>query len=75
MNDFVEAVALVIGGVVIGLLLAFLIGIMLCWPAMLMFGVVHAFWSFVPAFGFWQTFAVLILARLVVPSGSTRRNK
>jgi hypothetical protein len=32
-----------------------------------MFGVVHSYWAWLPAFGFWQTFGVLVLVRLLMP--------
>lgn len=42
------------------------------WPAMLLFGAVHSFLPIVPAFGFWQTFAVILLLRFIIPTSSTR---
>ena len=42
------------------------------WPAMLLFGAVHSFLPVVPAFGFWQTFAVVLLLRFIIPTGSVR---
>jgi hypothetical protein len=57
--------------VFLALFLAFVIGGVLAavtvWPTMLMFGVVHSYWAWLPAFGFWQTFGVLVLVRLLMP--------
>jgi len=35
------------------------------WPAMIMFGVVHSYWAWLPAFGFWQTLGVLVLTQML----------
>lgn len=42
------------------------------WPTMLLFGYVHTFLPVVPAFGFWQTAALVVLVRLILPGGGTR---
>jgi len=54
--------------IITGLLVLIILTVLFCWPTMLMFGVVHGFYAAVPAFGLWQTFLVMVLARLVVGS-------
>lgn len=43
---------------------------LIAWPAMLLFGAVHSFLPVIPAFGFWETLAVVLLARLLFTSSS-----
>jgi hypothetical protein len=49
--------------------LAFLVGIawalVISYPVMLLFGAVHSFLPVIPAFGYWQTLAVVLLIRLL----------
>lgn len=57
-------------GTVVGVILsaiAFILVavIVVTWPAMIMFGVVHSYWAPLPAFGFWQTLGVIVLVQLV----------
>jgi hypothetical protein len=52
--------------IIMAILVSLVVAVLMCWPAMLMFGVVHGFYTVVPAFGLWQTFLVMILVRLVV---------
>lgn len=54
-----------LAGIGLVLALVFLSVVLFTWPAMIMFGVVHSFWAFIPAFGFWQTLAVVVLAKLL----------
>lgn len=49
------------------ILAALVILVLLAFPAMLMFGVVHGFWAAVPALGFWETLLVMILLRFIMP--------
>jgi hypothetical protein len=69
--DTVKLVLVTIAAVVV---VAVVLGFVLAWPAMILFGIVHAFWPFLPAFGFWQTLAVVILARLLVGTFSAQAN-
>jgi hypothetical protein len=62
--------AVVLGSLVLGVLIVALF----TWPAMLMFGVVHSYWAWLPAFGFWQTLGILVLVRLVFPTASVNQN-
>jgi len=66
-TDFTDPVV----ATILAVLVMLVVGLLFIWPAMLMFGVVHSFWPFLPAFGFWQTFAVMVLARFL-GSASTR---
>lgn len=43
------------------------------YPAMLLFGAVHSFLPVIPAFGFWQTFAIVILLGLIIPTSYTNK--
>lgn len=56
------------------LTLSLILAILFVWPAMIMFGVVHSYWAWLPAFGFWQTFGILVLVRFVFPTASVQQN-
>jgi hypothetical protein len=63
------------GGAVLATILAVIalfviVTLLVTWPAMIMFGVVHSYWAWLPAFGFWETLGVVVLARLVSPTAS-----
>jgi hypothetical protein len=62
-------IVLVALGLVLFISLAY--GIIVAYPAMLLFGAVHSFLPVVPAFGFWQTLAVVLLARLLFGSSGS----
>lgn len=53
-----------------GLFFGLVVALVMVWPSMIMFGVVHSYWAFVPAFGFWETLGVLVLARLILPTAT-----
>jgi len=62
-------------GVILIVLLSLALGVLLfTWPAMIMFGVVHSFWGFIPAFGFWQTFALVVLAKILTANVSVNNS-
>lgn len=65
-----NVLAIVLAGLALGLVVVALF----TWPAMLMFGVVHSYWAWLPAFGFWQTLGVLVLTRFVFPTGVNSSN-
>jgi hypothetical protein len=44
------------------------------WLIMLLFGVVHSFWEFVPAFGFWQTLVIWTLVSLLSSTSFASRS-
>lgn len=44
------------------------------WPAMLLFGAVHSFLPFIPAFGAGQTWVIVALLALLIPHGSASSN-
>ena len=57
-------------GSVVGVIAAAVVFILVAvaivtWPAMIMFGVVHSYWTALPAFGFWETLGVIVLVQLV----------
>jgi len=65
-----NVLAIVLAGLALGLVVVALF----TWPAMLMFGVVHSYWAWLPAFGFWETLGVMVLVRLVFPTASVNQN-
>jgi predicted PurR-regulated permease PerM len=74
-NNQIGSGTAVFAAVVLGLAVTILVAVLLTWPTMLMFGVVHGFLPYVPALGLWHTFLVMILVRLVVGSrGSSTVN-
>jgi hypothetical protein len=62
-----DFVALLSFGIVIGLVFA----LILAWPAMILFGVVHSFLFFIPAFSYGQTLAIMLLLRLIIPTSTS----
>jgi hypothetical protein len=52
----------------LALLVALVYGLVVAYPAMLLFGAVHSFLPIIPAFGFWQTVAIVLLTRLLFTS-------
>jgi len=73
MNKSTDVVAAVAFAMIVGLGITFLFAVILVWPAMIMFGIVHSYWAWLPAFGFWETLGVVVLARLVLPTASVNR--
>lgn len=51
-------------------LLAVLRSLVLFWPTMITFGMLHAEVPQVPAFGWWATFLILMVVSLVVPTST-----
>lgn len=64
-------VLLLFAGILLGALVTVLWGAVISWPVMLLFGAVHSFLPVIPAFGFWQTLAIVLLIRLILPSPSS----
>jgi hypothetical protein len=64
----------VVVGIVGVIALMLIVTVIVAFPAMLMFGVVHSYWAWLPAFGFWETLGVIILARLVLPTVQVNRS-
>jgi hypothetical protein len=62
----IEGVITVLGAVLLGTILYAVLAV---WPAMLLFGAVHSFLPIIPAFGFWQTAAVVLLLRILFGGG------
>jgi hypothetical protein len=62
----IEGVITVLGAVLLGTILYAVLAV---WPAMLLFGAVHSFLPIIPAFGFWQTAAVVLLIRILFGGG------
>jgi len=64
--------------IIVGVLAALGFGIvvtaLLSWPTMLLFGAVHSFLPVIPAFGFWQTFVIMLLIRFLLPTPSVSSN-
>ena len=61
-----EGIVAVLFAVVLGTILYAVLAV---WPAMLLFGAVHSFLPIIPAFGFWQTAAVVLLLRILFGGG------
>jgi uncharacterized membrane protein len=64
-------------GTVVGPVVAFLVLVLgvitvVTWPTMIMFGVVHSYWAWLPAFGFWETLGVLVLTQMLTASSYTK---
>jgi hypothetical protein len=57
MDDVLQ----VVGAFIVGLLFVALIVFLIVWPVMLVIGYISTFLPFVPALGFWQTWAVLFV--------------
>lgn len=64
----------VVVGIVGVIALMLIVTVIVAFPAMLMFGIVHSYWAWLPAFGFWETLGVIILARLVLPTANINSN-
>ena len=62
MSEFFGALG---AAIVLAILWVFLVS----WPVMLLFGAVHSFLPIVPAFGFGETIAILLLVRLLLGIG------
>lgn len=60
------------------ILLAFAIPVLYAaltvWPAMLLFGAIHSFLPVIPAFSFWQTFAIVMLTSLLFGGAKLNTN-
>lgn len=63
--------AAILGLMTLALILSLLWGLVIAYPAMLLFGAVHSFLPVVPAFGFWQTVAIVLLLRLLFGQSSS----
>jgi len=46
-------------------LLALVLAAIISWPVMLLFGAIHATHAVIPAFGYWVTYAWVLIVRLV----------
>lgn len=64
-----DKVIIVVAGFFLALFISLILLLPVSWLAMLLFGAVHTFLPVVPAFGFWQTVAILALLRLALPGG------
>lgn len=46
-------------------LLTLVLAAVISWPVMLLFGAIHASYTVIPAFGYWVTYAWVLIVRLV----------
>lgn len=63
--------AVLLAGITGAVIVAILLGLLVSYPVMLLFGVVHSFLPVIPAFGYAQTLAIVLLTRLLLPSPVT----
>lgn len=64
-----------VGLLTLGLLVSVAWSLLLTWPIMLLFGAVHSFLPAIPAFGFWQTLAVVLLIKFLFGGNSVNLAK
>ncbi len=67
MDEVVDFIITLIGAVIGTVVAVLFISFLFAYPAMLLFGVVHSFLPVIPAFGYAQTFAIMLLLRLILP--------
>ncbi len=69
-----KLVTFLAGGVVavvaVQLLMA-LVALLVAWPVMIAFGILHSYFAGVPAFGFFEVAALAWAVRCLMPSSST----